>query len=290
MTVPHQSYLELKKAAGEEFARRTLLHNLKCLKNNVRATARAIRCSPHTVYLAIEKRNEGNLKDSSHKPKRKHPHHLKEDKEKMIIDYRKKTKLGKRRLGYFIFEEEGVNIPESTIGKVIKRNNLVRKRRKRVKRSPASPSYDMEFLFPFQELQADLKEILDKETLPEEVYTYLKTSDLPIFQWTVIDVLTRIRFLSFSHRKDWFCGKAFLQLIIWWIRAFGFYGPMHIQTDGGVEFAASAPGSFKRNLENVFKPLGVTRSVIRKGHPEDNAFVERSQKPVIRRSISLISL
>ena len=79
-------------------------------------------------------------------------------------------------------------------------------------------------------------------------------------------------------RKTPFCGKAFLQLVIWWIRSFGFYYPLHIQSDGGVEFAASAPGSFKRNLEKVFKPLGVRRSVIRKGHPEDNAFVERSHQ------------
>jgi len=136
MTVQHQSYFELKKDAGEEFARRTLLYNLKCLKNNVRATARAMRCSPHTVSLAIEKRNEGNLKDSSHKPKSRYPHYLQEDKEQMIIECRKKTKLSKRRLRYFIFEEEGINIPESTIGKVIKRNNLQRKKRKRVKRSP----------------------------------------------------------------------------------------------------------------------------------------------------------
>jgi len=212
MTVQHQSYLELKKDVGEEFARKTLLYNLKSLKNNVRATARVMKCSHHTVYLAIEKRNEGNLKDSSHRPKREHPHHLEENKEQMIIHYRKKTKLGKRRLRYFIFQKEGINIPESIIGKVIKRNNLQRKKRKRVKRSRASPSYDMEHLFP-SDLQADVKEILDKETLPEEVYNCLKTSDLPIFKWTVIDVLTRIHFLSFSHRKDWFCDRAFLELI-----------------------------------------------------------------------------
>jgi len=66
--------------------------------------------------------------------------------------------------------------------------------------------------------------------------------------------------------------------VIWWIRSFGFYYPLHIQSDGGVEFAASVPGSFKRNPERVFKPLGVTRSVIRKGHPEDNVFVERSHR------------
>jgi len=68
----------------------------------------------------------------------------------------------------------------------------------------------MEFLFSFQELQADVKEILDKETPPKEVYSYLAESNLPIFQWTVIDVLTLVRFIAFSYRKDWFCGKAYL--------------------------------------------------------------------------------
>ena len=124
----------------------------------------------------------------------------------------------------------------------------------------------------------DLKQILDKGTLPDKVYRYLKASNLPLFQWTAIDVLTRIRFLSFSYKKDWFSGKAFLQLTTWWIRSFGFHHPIHIQTDGGVEFAASSPGSFERNLEDVFKPLGVRRSIIRKGHPEDNGFVERSHQ------------
>jgi len=48
-----------------------------------------------------------------------------------------------------------------------------------------------------------------------------------------------------------------------------------LKKDVGEEFAASAPRSLKRNLEKVFRPLGVTRSIIRKDHPEDNAFVQR---------------
>jgi len=207
VSVQHQSYLELRKDVGEEFAR-------------------VMRCSAHTVYLALKKEKRGNLKDSSHKPKSKHPHYIDNEREQIIINYRKKTKLGKRRLRYFIFQKEGINIPESTIGKVIKRAGLERKRRKRVKRDRASPFYLMESLFPFQEMRADVKEILDKETLPKEVYSYLEGSDLPLFQWTVIDVVTRIRFIAFSYRKDWFCGKAFLQLVIWWIRSFGFYYPL----------------------------------------------------------------
>jgi len=116
MTVQHQSYLELKEDVGEEFARKALLYNLRSLKNNLRATSRAMKCSPYTIYLAIEKEKKGNLKDSSHKPKSKHPEHLKEDKEKMVIDYRKQTKLGKRRLRYFrIAPDEKTGIAEVRI-------------------------------------------------------------------------------------------------------------------------------------------------------------------------------
>ncbi len=111
-TRQHQSYLELKKDVGEEFARKALLYNLKFLKSNVRATARAMKCSPHTVYLTIRKEIKGNLRDSSHKPKSKHPRYIEEEKEEMIIRYRKKTKLGKRRLRYYIFQKEESNIPQ----------------------------------------------------------------------------------------------------------------------------------------------------------------------------------
>ena len=84
MSIQHQSYLELRKDTGEEFARKAILYNLESFNKNIRATARATKCSPHTVYLAIGKEKKGNLKDSSHRPKSKHPHHLKENKEQMI--------------------------------------------------------------------------------------------------------------------------------------------------------------------------------------------------------------
>jgi len=277
MTVPHQSYYELKKETSEEFARKTLLYNLECLNGNIRACARKVRCSAHTVYLALKKQTLGDLTDESHRPKGRHPSQIEDEKEQMIIDYRKKTKLGKRRLRYYIYQKEGVDIPESTIGKVLKRNNLIKKRRRKVKRKRPR-SYNLGALFPFERLQADVKEILDKGTLPSDVYEHLQRSSLPLYQWTVIDVLTRIRFLAFSYRKDWFCGKAFCQYVIWWIRSFGFLYTLEMQTDGGVEFAASSPGSFERNRKAIFEPLHVERAVIRKGHPEDNAFVERSHR------------
>lgn len=45
-----------------------------------------------------------------------------------------------------------------------------------------------------------------------------------------------------------------------------------------IEFSASTFGSWKRNLKNLWQPINVNRSIIRKGHPEDNPFVERSHR------------
>ncbi len=56
MTVQHRSYLELKEDKEEEFARRALLYNLKCLKNNARATTRAMRSSHDTILSSYEEK------------------------------------------------------------------------------------------------------------------------------------------------------------------------------------------------------------------------------------------
>ena len=81
MTVPHQSYYELKKETSDEFARKTLLYNLECLNGNIRACARKVRCSHHTVYLALKKQAQGNLTDDSHRPKGRHPKKIEDEKD-----------------------------------------------------------------------------------------------------------------------------------------------------------------------------------------------------------------
>jgi len=207
MTVHHQSYYELKEQTSDEFARETLLFNLEKVGGNVRACARIMRCAPHTVYLAVKKAHENNLKDASHRPKRDHPRHTSDKTEDTIMRYRKMAGFGKRRLRYILFAKEKLLIPESTIGKVLKRHGCKRtKRRRPLQTRPTR--YNWDTLFPFQKLEVDVKEILDKGTLPREVYCHLEKSSLPRYQWTAIDPVTRIRFLSFSYRKDWFCGRV----------------------------------------------------------------------------------
>ena len=67
-------------------------------------------------------------------------------------------------------------------------------------------------------------------------------------------------------------------MVVWWLRLFGFNQKITIWSDGGREFNASMFGAFERTCQNFWQPLGVERKIIRRGHPEDNPFVERSHQ------------
>ncbi len=83
-------------------------------------------------------------------------------------------------------------------------------------------------------MEMDTKEILDKRTLPREVYSYVKASSfIPYYQWTLIDVVSKIRFLAWSYFWDWSCGQVFGKMALWWLRFFGFKKKIVIWSDGG---------------------------------------------------------
>jgi len=275
MTIISQSYAIIKKEAGVEFARKVLLETYDHLEENVQATAEAIQCNRRTVYLSLEKREKGNLSDVSHAP-HNIPGKSSVELEEIIERRRKETGFGKRRLKWYIAIKDQLLLPESTIGAILKRRKLARKK-KRVRREPQT-WYTWETLLPFEECQLDTKEIADKDTLPREVYQYFINKPLPRWQWTFTDVKTRIRFLAWSYARDWACGQVFISLVVWWLRSFGFTNKIKVRIDGGLEWQATQFKAFERALKNFFHPLGVFPQVIRKGHPEDNNFVERSHE------------
>ena len=275
MTIISQSYVMLKKETGEEFARRTLLENLALNKGNIKKTAREMRCSRNTIYLALTKERENNLIDKPHTPKTPHPNTTVKETLELVVKRRKETGFGKRRLKWYLASRDELLIPESTIGKILKVKKLARKK-KRVRREYHRIKYQWDKILPFEQVEMDTKEIADKDTLPLEVYNYLLNSDfIPKWQWSIIDPVTRIRFLAWSYSRDWSCGQVFGKMVIWWLRSFGFLEKITNWSDGGTEFNASRLGAFERTCQNFWTPLGVERKIIRKGHPEDNPFVER---------------
>ena len=273
-----QPYILLKKETGAEFARKTLLENLRINQGNVRKTAQDMDCSRNTVYLVLAKEKSDCLTDESHRPKTSHPRTTLPEIADLIAKRRKETGFGKRRLRRHLISKDSLVIPESTIGKIMRVKGLARKKR-RVRREYHQIKYLWDKILPFEQLEMDTKEILDKDTLPKEIYGHVLSSDfIPKWQWTVIDPATRIRFLAWSYSRDWSNGQVFGKMVVWLLRLFGFNQRIIAWSDGGVEFNATQPGSFERSCSDFWNPLGVERKIIRKGHPEDDPFVERSHQ------------
>jgi transposase InsO family protein len=100
---------------------------------------------------------------------------------------------------------------------------------------------------------------------------------LPQFQWTIIDVKSRIRFLAWSYQLTRSNGMAFEVMVKAWLAMHGLaLGKIEVQSDGGVEVGAMRRSMFERNQRDWWDHLDMNRKVIRMGHPEDDSFVERS--------------
>jgi putative transposase len=93
---------------------------------------------------------------------------------------------------------------------------------------------------PFQEMQLDTKHILDKDALPAEVYAHIQNYNLPLYEWNIIDVATRIRFTAYSHELSSVFATMFLTIILLWLRSHNVRGPIRIRLDNGTEFCGSS--------------------------------------------------
>ena len=100
---------------------------------------------------------------------------------------------------------------------------------------------------------------------------------VPLYQFTAIDVRTRLRFLAYGQQKSFSNGWAFLLLVVFWLRAFGVKQRIVIQTDWGDEFG----GDEGKKIAWMNQRLSLFDSEITriyKGRKEQNGYVERSHR------------
>ena len=240
-----QSYQELKRKYGEIVAREMLLECLEQQGQNISQTAREMQCNRRTVMKALEKQSQGDLKDLPHTP-RNQPAKTSDEIEAKVIDWRQKTKRGKRRLKNILKDEEGISLSVSTIGKILKRNKVKMRDKKRKHRSSNPPAYNFSALLPFEQWQYDTKDYLDKQALKQELYDHVLKYKLPPYQWTMIDVKSRIRFLAYSYQLTRGNGMAFELLVKAWLRMHGLaHDTIRVQSDGGGEVGALRAKSFE---------------------------------------------
>jgi hypothetical protein len=73
--------------------------------------------------------------------------------------------------------------------------------------------------------------------LPEEVYEKFNIrKDLPMYQWTIIDACTRMRWLAYSNKINATLGIEFLKIWLMFIRSLCIDYKVTIGFDGGSEF------------------------------------------------------
>jgi hypothetical protein len=77
--------------------------------------------------------------------------------------------------------------------------------------------------------------------LPKEIYWKFKNHPgLPVYQWTIVDAKTKVRFLAWSHSLNSFFGLKFLEFVLVWLRAHQVMCRIKIQMDGGGEFCSAS--------------------------------------------------
>ena len=183
-----------------------------------------------------------------------------------VIALRKRTKLCAKKL-HWRLKKQGLIVPVSTIGKILKDEGLVRKyRKKKVKYKYIKAERQ-----PGELVEIDVK------------YVPGKVVNKRYFQYTAIDTATRWRHLEIYEGQSTFHSIMFLKTVM---ERF----PYHItaiKTDNGSIFTNYYLGTNKRSdmtvktvhaLDRFCASQGITHYLIDPGKPAQNGTVERSHR------------
>jgi transposase-like protein len=102
--------------------------------------------------------------------------------------------------------------------------------------------YDYEAIGCFERMHYDVKHVLDKHALPAEVYDTLSGKEVPRYEWNLIDVRSRFRFIGYSYELNAEFGFRFLLFCIQYLRSVlpGYTPQIEIGVDNGTEFCAGS--------------------------------------------------
>jgi len=185
------------------------------------------------------------MANNSTKPK-SHKTWLNSEVEKEIIEIQKKHKYWRKRLythikRKFIWDENSLiqvkYITFALIKWIFKRNNLQTKRIRTANWNNRQELYPYDKLECFEQLNYDVKIITDLTALPQDIYDNIKHNpNIPINEFNIIDVKSRIRFTSYAYEKSASNGLNFLIYTISRLRALWIKTHIKIQSDNGPEF------------------------------------------------------
>ncbi|ACX52299.1 Integrase catalytic region [Ammonifex degensii KC4] len=272
-------YQQLKRSGNPQAIAQTVASLLTtCSPKEV---ARIMGCSVRWIYKLRKRLNEsgGNLSGCilPRGPKKRMPNRTPQELEALVVKLAQETNLGPKRLASLLYQSLKIKLSPYTIRNILKRHHI-RCRKRQSKTGSRKYWTDVQAFAPFSFWQVDVKHIADKTTLPAAAYSSILKNRLPRYQFTAIDVRTRVRFIAFAYSLSFANGIAFLVLLANWLKTFGLNQTIFIQTDNGSEFGGP-PNSRKRKLMSlIFSRLDCQLLNIPAGRKEANGYVERSHR------------
>lgn len=251
-------------------------------EENVSKTARLLGISRPTVLKWLKRFFQGGeaaLKNHSSRPHTS-PNKTPAETERLILKIFAETNYGFHRIIRVLKRKYGIKISHRTAGNILKRHGCYKPRIKLTIRRTGRRYYNPIDFEPFRFFQIDVKEVVDGDTLPAEVYAHfldLKRRNVPLYQFTAIDIRTRTRFIAYGQQKSFANGWAFILLVVLWVRSFGIIGHIVLQSDWGDEWGGDE-GKKLEWMNSRLAPLDAEVTRIQKGRKEQNGYVERSHR------------
>jgi len=274
---PLINYKELRKV-NPEAARMAVLEYLKTNGRNIAQTARVFGIQRPVVYDILKKNKEGDLKDRPKIPKHQ-PNKTPAKIEDKIIEVKNKTHLGPKRLSRYLKKHEGILVPPGTIRHILVRNKekITYQLKARKRRKEKREFVDWYSAKPFEIVQMDVKFIRDQKALTKQQIVHLDKFNIPNYQWSALDVRSRFKLIGYSKEKSWTNGLLWYLWVISWLRSYGVKSEIIFTVDNGEEFGGESWMKVKE-LRKLLRGFGCRLIQNHKGHPEENAHLERSHR------------
>ena len=100
---------------------------------------------------------------------------------------------------------------------------------------------------------------------------------IPNYQWDAIDVNSRFKIIAYSREKTWTNGLCFYLWLIAHLRSNGVTARIAFTVDHGEEFGGKSWVKITE-LKKLISGFGCRLIQNHKGHPEENAHLERSHR------------
>jgi len=221
------------------------------------------RKTAHKWIKRFEANGRSGLSDRSRSPK-KSPHKTSDSVERLItVERRKHPTWGAKKIREVLRRKHKIQPPPavSTVGEVLKRHGLSKRRRRR----PA--------IYPANRGTLTVGERTNQVWATDHKGWFWLENDLRCIPLTITDLHSRyiIGIESDEHSTQAVAKKGFM-------KAFRKYGlPEIIRVDNGSPFASMGPGRLSK-LSVWWMSLGISVEFTRPGSPQDNGSHERMHR------------